>query len=180
MGSASSARAWPAAWARLAEDDRRTHAITRRIRAAATSAPAAQPAVSASVAGLHYVDDTTTPGIRRIGNKRYVDSRGRPVTRPEALARIAALAIPPAWRNVWICSDALGHLQATGRDARGRKQYRYHPRWRRVRDEVKCGRLSSLQRPSRSFTSGPPPISAVRVSRKRRFSQSWSSCSRRR
>jgi DNA topoisomerase-1 len=141
MGSASAARALPAAWARLAEDDRRTHAIARRIRAAATSAPAAQPAVSASVAGLHYVDDTTTPGIRRIGNKRYVDSRGRPVTRPEALARIAALAIPPAWRNVWICSDALGHLQATGRDARGRKQYRYHPRWRRVRDEVKYGRL---------------------------------------
>jgi DNA topoisomerase-1 len=57
------------------------------------------------------------------------------------LARIRSLAIPPAWRDVWICPDARGHLQATGRDARGRKQYRYHPRWRVVRDEVKYGRL---------------------------------------
>src|SRR5207248_5923434 len=55
--------------------------------------------------------------------------------------RIRALAIPPAWTDVWICPNPLGHLQATGRDARGRKQYRYHPRWREVRDEVKYGRL---------------------------------------
>jgi DNA topoisomerase-1 len=55
------------------------------------------------------------------------------------LARIKALVIPPAWTDVWICPDARGHLQATGRDARGRKQYRYHPRWREVRDEAKYG-----------------------------------------
>jgi DNA topoisomerase-1 len=81
------------------------------------------------------------PGIRRIGKTRYVNSRGRRVTRKDVLARVAALVIPPAWCDVWICPDALGHLQATGRDARGRKQYRYHPRWRQVRDEVKYGRL---------------------------------------
>jgi DNA topoisomerase-1 len=57
------------------------------------------------------------------------------------LQRIKSLAIPPAWKDVWICADPHGHLQATGRDARGRKQYRYHPRWREVRDEVKYGRL---------------------------------------
>ena len=69
------------------------------------------------------------------------------------LARIQSLAIPPAWRDVWICPDPLGHLQATGRDARGRKQYRYHPRWREVRDEVKYGRLLA-------FASALPRIRA--------------------
>src|SRR6185436_6211905 len=59
----------------------------------------------------------------------------------DVLARIKSLAVPPAWTQVWICPDPRGHLQATGRDARGRKQYRYHPRWRDVRDEVKYGRL---------------------------------------
>jgi DNA topoisomerase-1 len=74
--------------------------------------------------------------------KRYLDPKGRPVMGREVLRRIASLAIPPAWRDVWICPTALGHLQATGRDARGRKQYRYHARWREVRDEVKYGRLT--------------------------------------
>jgi DNA topoisomerase-1 len=63
------------------------------------------------------------------------------VSDPEVLRRIKSLVIPPAWTDVWICPNPLGHLQATGRDARGRKQYRYHPRWRQVRDEVKYGRL---------------------------------------
>ena len=62
-------------------------------------------------------------------------------SQPAELARIKSLVIPPAWTDVWICPDPHGHLQATGRDARGRKQYRYHPRWREVRDEVKYGRL---------------------------------------
>jgi DNA topoisomerase-1 len=72
---------------------------------------------------------------------RYVDASGRPMSNREALSRIKSLAIPPAWTDVWICPNAHGHVQATGRDARGRKQYRYHPRWRQVRDEVKYGRL---------------------------------------
>jgi DNA topoisomerase-1 len=70
-----------------------------------------------------------------------VDPRGRTVSDPAVLQRIKSLVIPPAWTDVWICPDPVGHLQATGRDARRRKQYRYHPQWRAVRDEVKYGRL---------------------------------------
>ena len=83
-------------------------------------------------------------GWRRKGRKgrfNYEDARGKRITDPAKLARIEELVIPPAWKDVWICPDPRGHLQATGRDARGRKQYRYHPRWRKVRDEVKYGRL---------------------------------------
>lgn len=88
---------------------------------------------------LHYVTDEA-PGLRRTGTKRfgYVDSRtGRAVTDEATLARIRSLAIPPAWTDVWICADPSGHLQATGRDARGRKQYRYHPDFREERERAK-------------------------------------------
>jgi DNA topoisomerase I len=104
---------------------------------------------SAKVAGLRYVDDRTAPGIRRVGRRppfRYLNSSGRPVKDARVLERIRALVIPPAWTGVWICADPQGHLQATGRDARGRKQYRYHPRWRVVRDEAKYGRLIPFAR----------------------------------
>ncbi|KCV56067.1 hypothetical protein AZ14_2953, partial [Bordetella bronchiseptica 980] len=87
----------------------------------------------AAPAALRYVDDSR-PGLarRRLpgGKFAYYDANGRRVRDPATLARIAALAIPPAYREVWICARADGHLQATGRDARGRKQYRYHPDWR--------------------------------------------------
>ena len=72
---------------------------------------------------------------------RYLDASGDPVDDEATLKRIKSLAIPPAWTDVWICPQANGHLQATGRDARGRKQYRYHPKWREVRDEVKYERM---------------------------------------
>ncbi|HYC53584.1 MAG TPA: DNA topoisomerase IB [Candidatus Binatia bacterium] len=72
---------------------------------------------------------------------RYLDARGKTVRKAATLARIRALAIPPAWNDVWICPDPAGHLQATGRDARGRKQSRYHPRWREVRDATKYDRM---------------------------------------
>ena len=101
------------------------------------------------MAGLRYVDDDTTPGIRRVGPRRrlrYVDPAGKVIRDRHVLGRIRALVIPPAWRSVWISPQAHGHLQATGRDARGRKQYRYHPRWRTVRDEVKYGRLLAFAR----------------------------------
>lgn len=103
----------------------------------------ADPEDSARAAGLRYVRDDES-GIRR--RKRgsgfsYRDPQGRTVTDPRHLERIRKLAIPPAWTDVWICSRANGHLQATGRDARGRKQYRYHPEWRHVRDETKFGRM---------------------------------------
>jgi DNA topoisomerase-1 len=104
---------------------------------------APDPAESAAAAGLRYVSDTA-PGIRRVARGhgfRYVDANGRAVRDAATLARIRSLAIPPAYSDVWICSDPRGHLQATGRDARGRKQYRYHPRWRTVRDETKFERM---------------------------------------
>jgi DNA topoisomerase-1 len=95
------------------------------------------------IAGLHYVCDRQ-PGISRVRRGRgfgYRDARGNPVRDADTLERIRGLAIPPAWTEVWICTDARGHLQATGRDARGRKQYRYHPRWSETRNADKFDRL---------------------------------------
>ena len=109
---------------------------------------ASDPVASARVAGLHYSTDAR-PGIRRLRRGKafsYVLPGGRRVTDPDELARIRKLAIPPAWREVWISPDPRGHLQATGLDARGRKQYRYHPRWREVRDETKYGRMMAFGR----------------------------------
>ena len=98
---------------------------------------------SARDAGLHYVGDGA-PGLRRRRAGKgfsYFNADGARVTDRATLERIRALAIPPAYRDVWICADPRGHLQATGRDARGRKQYRYHPRWRQVRDLGKFDRV---------------------------------------
>jgi DNA topoisomerase I len=107
-----------------------------------------EPLASAAAAGLRYTTDRR-PGIarRRTGRGfRYVGADGRPLADPREIDRIRRLAIPPAWTRVWICPDPRGHLQATGRDARGRKQYRYHPRWREVRDESKYDRLIAFAR----------------------------------
>lgn len=91
---------------------------------------------------LRYVSDQE-PGIRRKGRTRfsYVDEDGVPVTDPDAIARINALAIPPAWTDVWISPHPTGHIQATGRDAKGRKQYRYHSRWSAHRSTAKFDQL---------------------------------------
>jgi DNA topoisomerase-1 len=97
------------------------------------------PSQSARDAGLRYVSDAQ-PGIQRKRHGkgfRYVGVDGSAVRDPEILARIESLVIPPAWKQVWICTHPKGHLQATGRDARGRKQSKYHPHWREVRDETK-------------------------------------------
>ncbi|WP_414649085.1 DNA topoisomerase IB [Dyella sp.] len=97
------------------------------------------PKKDAAAEGLVYVHDDQ-PGLHRRRRGRgfvYLDERGRRVTKNAVLERIRLLAIPPAYADVWICANARGHLQATGRDARGRKQYRYHARWRRVRDRGK-------------------------------------------
>jgi DNA topoisomerase I len=135
----------PPSWRRLHAGQRTAARRSARVRARAAAAPQPlDPVASARIAGLRYVNDQTMPGIRRIGSTRrvrYVDPSGRTIADRAELQRIRALAIPPAWKDVWICPNPLGHLQATGRDARGRKQYRYHPRWREVRDEVKYGRL---------------------------------------
>jgi DNA topoisomerase-1 len=106
------------------------------------------PVASAKIAGLHYCTDRQ-PGIRRIKRGKafsYVHADGRRVRDRETLDRIRSLVIPPAWRDVWISSDPRGHLQVTGFDARGRKQYRYHPRWRQVRDDTKYGRMADFGR----------------------------------
>jgi DNA topoisomerase-1 len=101
------------------------------------------PQAAASAAHLAYVSDED-PGIRRErgrGGFRYLRPDGRPLEDRTTLDRIARLAIPPAWTEVWICPRRDGHIQATGRDARHRKQYRYHERWREVRDRTKFGRM---------------------------------------
>src|SRR4051812_31617892 len=98
---------------------------------------------AAKDARLRYVSDHQ-PGIvrkRKGSGFTYAGPDGKPVRDDETLKRIRSLVIPPAWTDVWICPHPNGHLQATGRDARGRKQYRYHPRWRTVRDETKYSRL---------------------------------------
>jgi DNA topoisomerase I len=114
----------------------------RRTRAEILDLPS-DPVESAEEAGLRYVNDTG-PGIRRRRSGRgftYLGADGRRITSRATIERIKALAIPPAWTDVWISPTRRGHIQATGRDAKGRKQYRYHPRWHDVRDEVKFGRM---------------------------------------
>ncbi len=103
----------------------------------------ADPVASAAAAGLRYVSDETTGIRRRRAGKgfSYTGPDGKTIRDQKTLARIKSLAIPPAWTDVWISTDPRGHLQATGRDARGRKQYRYHPEWRNVRDAVKYDHL---------------------------------------
>ena len=106
------------------------------------------PQVSAEEAGLRYVSDTM-PGIRRrrVGSGfSYIGADGKRITDPDRITWFKQLAIPPAWTDVWISPVRRGHIQAVGRDARGRKQYRYHPRWRKVRDQAKYGRLIEFAR----------------------------------
>ncbi len=104
------------------------------------------PAAAANDAGLYYVNDNRV-GYRRKANGNgfeYLDTEAKRIRDRQRLPRIKRLAIPPAWTDVWICPSPNGHIQATGRDARGRKQYRYHDRWREVRDENKFGRLAEF------------------------------------
>ena len=101
---------------------------------------------AAAEAGLRYVSDDS-PGYGRKANGEhfeYVDTHGKPIRDEERLLRIKRLAIPPAWTDVWICPSPAGHIQATGRDARRRKQYCYHERWRELRDENKFSRLAEF------------------------------------
>ena len=102
------------------------------------------PLEAAAAASLRYVNDSA-PGLRRYRagrGFRYAAPDGSPIRDFATRRRIRMLAIPPAWTNVWICPTAAGHVQAIGRDARGRKQYRYHPRWRETRDATKYARLA--------------------------------------
>jgi DNA topoisomerase-1 len=110
-----------------------------------TTVPA-ESVEAAEDAGLRYVSDDQ-PGFsrQRKGEEfEYFDAKGKPIRDEQRLLRIKRLAIPPAWRDVWICPSPNGHIQATGRDDRRRKQYRYHERWREIRDENKYDRLISF------------------------------------
>jgi len=101
---------------------------------------------AAAAAGLVYVSDAE-PGIRRERHGdgfRYFGVDGNEITDADEIARLARLAVPPAYEDVWICPSSRGHLQATGRDARGRKQYRYHPKWREARDGAKFARMTEF------------------------------------
>src|SRR5262245_5230245 len=118
----------------------RSSADTRRAIDLADAPPSA---ADAEKAGLEYVNDGE-PGFRRQRRGTgfsYLDSAGKTVRNPYAMARIRSLAIPPAWTDVWICASEHGHLQATGRDAKGRKQYRYHIDFVAIRDSAKYERL---------------------------------------
>jgi DNA topoisomerase-1 len=109
---------------------------------------ALEVAAAARSARLRHVGDDV-PGIARRRAQSgfdYLDTSGHLIGDYDTLSRIKKLAIPPAWTDVWICPLANGHIQATGRDARGRKQYRYHPRWRETRDETKFDRMLMFSR----------------------------------
>lgn len=106
------------------------------------------PEADVEAAGLTYVSDQD-PGLRRVKSGAgfgYRDATGAPVDDEKTLDRIRQLAIPPAWTDVWVCPSARGHIQATGRDVKGRKQYRYHDGWRRVRDGGKFDRVIAFGR----------------------------------
>jgi len=104
---------------------------------------AADRVETAKAADLRYVSDRQ-PGIqrKRVGKHfSYIGLDRKPIRDPQELERIKHIGIPPAWKQVWICPSPKGHIQSTGRDAKGRKQYRYHPRWREVRNETKYDRM---------------------------------------
>src|SRR6185503_7425182 len=139
MATRSSGRTRQRRWGRVEKK------VIKRMRKVVVPAPeiVSDPVESAQAAGLRYVSDTQ-PGIRRRRAGKgfvYVGTDGKTIRDAKELSRIRSLAIPPAYADVWICPSPNGHIQATGRDARGRKQYRYHPKWREVRDETKFGRM---------------------------------------
>jgi DNA topoisomerase IB len=133
------------------------HAVTHLSPARATTIPLqSAPALSRQAArniGLRYVSDRE-PGISRKAVGRgfqYLDPTGARVRDAATLERIRSLMIPPAWTDVWICPRIDGHLQAVGRDARKRKQYRYHDSYRQIRDETKFTRMAALEQRFRIF-----------------------------
>ena len=133
---------------RTGKRDNKTGSKNKKPALAPILEMALDPALAAERARLRYIHDSM-PGITRHKARNGFDYRmpdGSLLRDIDTLKRIRALAIPPAWTDVWICLDPNGHLQAVGRDQRGRKQYRYHPRWREVRDEAKFGKMLVFSR----------------------------------
>jgi len=133
---------------RTGTNNKKSNSNKKKQSLALTLEVALDPEIAAKRAKLRYVHDSM-PGITRHKARNGFDYRtpdGELVRDIDTLKRIRALAIPPAWTDVWICPDPNGHLQAVGRDQRRRKQYRYHPRWREVRDEAKFGKMLVFSR----------------------------------
>lgn len=123
--------------------------IEDKIETATSAEILTNPVESAEAVGLRYVaDDIPGIGRKRSGKQgfTYVGASGETVRDPDEIRRIESLAIPPAYHHVWICPFKNGHLQTTGRDAKGRKQYRYHPLWRSIRDQTKFTRMVAFSR----------------------------------
>jgi DNA topoisomerase IB len=144
---------------RVAERQPLAAAQTVQLRAAARRA--------ARAAGLRYVDDAK-PGLRRArkgSGFSYSNAQGRLIRDAATLQRIRKLAVPPAWTDVWICPLANGHIQATGRDARGRKQYRYHTAWSVLRNTDKHARICEFVRAAHAQAARalPPPAAQART-----------------
>ena len=146
---------------------------------------ASQPKVRMPAGPLRHVDDRR-PGYTRRPLRNgfaYYGPDGVRVRDADEIARINALAIPPAYTDVWICMDPRGHLQATGRDARGRKQYRYHPLWRATRDANKYARMAAFARSRVRCRASARASRAIWRCRACRATRSWrrsSACSTRR
>ena len=131
------------------QNDDRERAMAGPLRVEHAQVPSVSDLAGlATDAELRYSTDAESGIARRRAGRgfHYVDPGGAAIRDAATIARIRALAIPPAWNDVWICRDAQGHLQAAGRDARGRKQSRYHPAWRAQRDESKFGRMAAFGR----------------------------------
>jgi len=127
----------------LLPTEKKTHLMTQARLLQKLAKINRDPLKTAKAVGLKYVSDTA-PGWKRAHNKDgfyYVDAHEKTCRDDEVLARVKKLVLPPAWANVWICADPNGHLQATGVDAKGRKQYRYHPAWNTIRSQTKYYRL---------------------------------------
>src|SRR5436189_924137 len=121
-------------------------AVTKAGNRNGTEVASDEAVAAAEEAGLVYVSDERPGYRRRLNGKdfKYLDTEGKRIRDEQRVLRIKRLAIPPAWTEVWICPSPRGHIQATGRDARRRKQYRYHERWREIRDENKFARLADF------------------------------------
>ena len=136
------------------------------------------PRDAAEYAGLRYVSDAR-PGIhRKKAGKGFTYGRadGSKLSEPDVLNRIRNLAIPPAWTEVWICPWADGHIQATGRDAKGRKQYRYHARFREIRESTKYEHVVAFGSLSLPYGKRCANTWLCVGCRGRKFSQPWCSC----
>ena len=147
---------------------RATEAVVQKVEACEEKGEACEEAAEA--AGLVYVSDEDAGITRKRSGKgwRYIDPKGRTIKDYWERKRIDKIAVPPAYTDVWICPDPNGHIQATGRDDRGRKQYRYHPKWTEARDTAKYERMVGSRGFCRESASASRPTCSAAACRARR------------